>query len=446
VQLVLKFRNMLPNIVREELDSLCAIITGFWSVEHKADGTHSAISCDSLTVGGKPVTGGSGGGTATLPTTTKGDLIAHDGAANVRVPVGSIGRVLTADPSAAPGVSWQIPTTPVTGPGSAVTDHLSAFADTTGKVLKDSGIATNNVPLLDAPINRFAGELALDGPAVGDFATRLTLTDNGQVANQRDWQLFNGSTLLAVVALDDSPLGFEAEFDFKRDGTFYAPKISASGGLLTTPLNPASLTGPVAIAKGGTGQATKTEGFDALSPSSVKGDLIGFNGADNVRVPVGADGYLATADAASAAGIKWQGPDLSMPGKFYERGRTTPMGEWITIPYSAGIFTASGSMLWNVPSAPLTLAYTLVGRTAYVFFNIAGSFTGTASTDIFITLPFNPTISCPTIGRVATVSPHLFALVYFLVGSSKLGIQPFAGGNFALSANCAVQGFAVCQI
>jgi hypothetical protein len=107
VQLALKFRNMLPNIVREELDSLVAIISAFWSKEHNPDGTHGAIHADSITIGGVPVGSGGGG----LPLTTKGDLVAHDGTTNVRVPVGAIGRVLTADPSAAPGVSWQIPAT-----------------------------------------------------------------------------------------------------------------------------------------------------------------------------------------------------------------------------------------------------------------------------------------------------------------------------------------------
>jgi hypothetical protein len=43
------------------------------------------------------------------PTTTKGDLIAYNGTTNVRVPVPSkTGLVLTVDPLAAPGVSWQI--------------------------------------------------------------------------------------------------------------------------------------------------------------------------------------------------------------------------------------------------------------------------------------------------------------------------------------------------
>jgi hypothetical protein len=132
VQLVLKFRNMLPTVIREELDSLVASINGFWAVEHNPDGTHRDIHASSVTINGVPVGTGGGG----LPLTTKGDLVANDGTTNVRVPVGSTGRVLTADPSASPGVSWQIPavapaitraiTCVIDGGGVAITTGIKA--------------------------------------------------------------------------------------------------------------------------------------------------------------------------------------------------------------------------------------------------------------------------------------------------------------------------------
>ena len=51
---------------------------------------------------------------ATVPLTTKGDILGYDTAAD-RIPVGSDGKVLTADSGAALGVSWQTP-----GGGSGV--------------------------------------------------------------------------------------------------------------------------------------------------------------------------------------------------------------------------------------------------------------------------------------------------------------------------------------
>jgi hypothetical protein len=62
---------------------------------------------------------------------------------------------------------------------------------------------------------------------------------------------------------------------------------------------------PLAIAQGGTAQTTKTAGFDSLSPTTTKGDLIANNGTNNVRLAVGADTFVLTADATQSTGMKW---------------------------------------------------------------------------------------------------------------------------------------------
>jgi len=60
------------------------------------------------------------------------------------------------------------------------------------------------------------------------------------------------------------------------------------------------------IAGGGTGQTTAVAAFDALAPTTTKGDLIAHNGTDNIRVAVGAtNGHVLTVDSAEASGIKW---------------------------------------------------------------------------------------------------------------------------------------------
>lgn len=66
-----------------------------------------------------------------------------------------------------------------------------------------------------------------------------------------------------------------------------------------------NVTGTVAIANGGTGQTTQTAAFDALSPATTKGDLIVDNGTNNVRLAVGTDAYVLTADSTAATGVKW---------------------------------------------------------------------------------------------------------------------------------------------
>jgi hypothetical protein len=66
-----------------------------------------------------------------------------------------------------------------------------------------------------------------------------------------------------------------------------------------------NVTGTIAIANGGTGQTTKTNAFDALSPLTTKGDIVVHDGTNNIRVPIGTTNYVLTADSAQASGLKW---------------------------------------------------------------------------------------------------------------------------------------------
>ena len=65
------------------------------------------------------------------------------------------------------------------------------------------------------------------------------------------------------------------------------------------------VTGTLPIANGGTGQTTAVAAFDALAPTTTKGDLIVNDGSDNVRLAVGTNNYVLTADSAQATGVKW---------------------------------------------------------------------------------------------------------------------------------------------
>jgi hypothetical protein len=81
-----------------------------------------------------------------------------------------------------------------------------------------------------------------------------------------------------------------------------------SSGTLTncTGLPIAGITGTLPVASGGTGQTTAVAAFDALAPTTTKGDLIVHDGTDNIRVAVGAtNGHVLTVDSAEASGIKW---------------------------------------------------------------------------------------------------------------------------------------------
>lgn len=66
-----------------------------------------------------------------------------------------------------------------------------------------------------------------------------------------------------------------------------------------------NISGTLAISKGGTGQTTAIPAFNALSPLTTKGDLIVRDASNNVRLGVGIDGYVLTADSTELAGVKW---------------------------------------------------------------------------------------------------------------------------------------------
>lgn len=65
----------------------------------------------------------------------------------------------------------------------------------------------------------------------------------------------------------------------------------------------------VAITNGGTGQITKTAGFDALSPTTTKGDIIISDGSNNVRLGIGTDDFILKANSAQATGVEWVSPN-----------------------------------------------------------------------------------------------------------------------------------------
>lgn len=63
--------------------------------------------------------------------------------------------------------------------------------------------------------------------------------------------------------------------------------------------------GTLAIAGGGTGQVTQTAGMDALSPTTTKGDLLVDNGTNVIRLAVGTNTQVLSANSATASGLEW---------------------------------------------------------------------------------------------------------------------------------------------
>lgn len=116
-----------------------------------------------------------------------------------------------------------------------------------------------------------------------------------------------------------------------------------------------NVTGTVAIANGGTGQTSQTAAFDALAPTTTKGDLIVSNGTDNIRLGVGTDAYVLTADSTAASGVKWAaggGSNITAQG-MWENALTISSNYTITSgnsAMSAGPISIASGVVVTIPS------------------------------------------------------------------------------------------------
>ena len=129
----------------------------------------------SVANGGTGATSAASAFNALSPATTVGDLISNNGSSNSRVGIGSVGQILTVDPTSSFGFSWKTPTaaltstrrrvivspdvmlvtdqiigTKLTTPGPVVETLVPAPADGRRVVVKDENGdgATNNVTIL----------------------------------------------------------------------------------------------------------------------------------------------------------------------------------------------------------------------------------------------------------------------------------------------------------
>lgn len=111
------------------------------------------------------------------------------------------------------------------------------------------------------------------------------------------------------------------------------------------------LTNFLAVAKGGTGATTKTVGFDNLSPLTTKGDLIAFNGSNNIRIGVGADGQFLAAASGQASGLQW----VNANAHTHVVGDITGLQEFIEDTIGASILdTSSIDFSYNDTSGRIT--------------------------------------------------------------------------------------------
>lgn len=113
------------------------------------------------------------------------------------------------------------------------------------------------------------------------------------------------------------------------------------------------------------------------------------------------DGLLARLAAAETVAGGWTfTPYIAFTAGLKERGRTTGLGEWIDEAFDSADFTAATGS-WTVDSGDqVTLAYTLIGKTMILAFDLQGTDVSSATSELRMAIPGGFTAATQTVGSI----------------------------------------------
>jgi hypothetical protein len=134
----------------------------FWVETSGADGSQGSTGSTGPT--------GPEGGTTTL--TTKGDILARGTSQSVRLPVGTDGKVLTANSSTTTGLEWVSPTV------YATVANLSTLSNTVTDISGNASTLSNTVTTLSANVSTLSNTVTTLSANVSTLSNTVTLKAN----------------------------------------------------------------------------------------------------------------------------------------------------------------------------------------------------------------------------------------------------------------------------
>jgi hypothetical protein len=161
-----------------------------------------------------------------------------------------------------------------------------------------------------------AGSFRLSSKAI-DFTNISPTTTKGDIIAREaieDVRLAVGTDGQVLTADSAEPMGLRWETASAPTFDSIAP-TNTKGDLivrdattnirLPVGVNGAVLTADSVVANGVKWETPTVPTFDQLAPTTTKGDLIVRDATNNVRIPVGGNGTVLTADATVSDGVKW---------------------------------------------------------------------------------------------------------------------------------------------
>ena len=306
------------------------------------------------------------GGTGLSSTPTNGQLDIGNGTGFVRstltagsnvVITNTPGTITISAPNA--GVASITSTSPVVISGTSVVDISLAtgYGDTQNPYASKTANYILATPNGTAGVPTFRAIVANDIPTLNQNTTGTASNVTGVVA------ISNGGTgqstqTAAITALTGTQI---SGYYLRSNGTSAVLSAIQAADVPTLNQNTTgtagNVTGTVAIANGGTGQTTANPAFNALAPTTTKGDLIVSNGTANVRQAVGADTYVLTADSTTTSGIKWAastGSGLTISNDTTTATNLYPTFAAATSGTMSTIYTGNTKLLYKPSTGELT--------------------------------------------------------------------------------------------
>jgi trimeric autotransporter adhesin len=300
--------TLAANVVNSSLTSVGTITSGTWN------GTTIAVA---------------NGGTSLTTLTANNVILGNGTSAPLFVAPGTSGNLLTSN-----GTTWLSSSPSAIG----LVTNVTATAPITSTGGSTPNIAVNSGNLTDVgtdgiTITNGTGAVLGTGTSISQHVADTT--HNGYLAST-DWNTFNnkqasgnyitaltgdvtatgpGSVAASLVATSNSTLT-------TLSGLTTASSLSSVGTITSGTWNATT----IAILHGGTGQTTQTAAFNALSPLTTTGDIIYYNGTNNVRLAAGANGTYLNISAGIPAWVSVTGFGITYPNATSEYAVNATLG------------------------------------------------------------------------------------------------------------------------